>query len=210
MRCVLAADDECRIDRQPRELAERAGELGGLVVAAREQPDAVERHRHQHGVGPPELVAGLRHQPRAEAGEFGPVAVFELAHEGAGDVVVNDRGAGPLEGRRIGDGFGRPRVGSERRLERQAQHRAEWRGDGAERAEAGAAECIGGRDGGVTGEADRRIELVEQRCAQPAQGPHDARFDNRRPRLHKAILPSPGRSSQCPTSRSRQKSSTAN
>ena len=74
----------------------------------------MEGHRDEDRVIAPKLVAGLRHEAGAEAGEFGAVAVFEFADERAGDVVVDDGSPGAIEGRWVSDGFGGAGVGARR------------------------------------------------------------------------------------------------
>ena len=67
----------------------------------------MQRHRHDEiGIGQ-ELGAGARH-PGAECRrKIEPVAKFEPVRQGAGHIVIADRGAGPLIDRRVGDRRGR-------------------------------------------------------------------------------------------------------
>ena len=148
-----AADDEARIDPKTGEAAEGTGELGRLVVAPRQEPGAMERHRHEDGIARPELSTGDGHQARAEPGELRPVAVFQPTDELAGDLVVDHGGPGAMKGRRVGNGFGRPRVGAEGDLEGQPKDGAIGRRDRTEFPETVTTERIGRRDGRIAVEA---------------------------------------------------------
>ena len=127
--CAACAATSTGSTAQAGEPAERPRQFGRLVVAPLELPHAMQRHRHQDRLLGPELGARRRHQPGAEPRQFRPVAILEPADDGARDLVVEHRRARPVERRRIGNRFGRARIGPERHLERDAEHRTKRRRD---------------------------------------------------------------------------------
>ena len=69
--------------RHARQARERPGQQRGLVVAPRDQPAPVQRHRHNHLGFAQQRRPGARHQRRQRRGVFGAVAIFERQHDAA-------------------------------------------------------------------------------------------------------------------------------
>jgi hypothetical protein len=127
----------------------------------------VQWHRNQRICFGEQFASGARHPPPHQRRQIEPVAVFEVVHQRAGDIVVAYRGAGAVTGRRIGDGFHRqqrrPRIVEERDTEPGAVRRlgeGEFRPAGGAQADAIAKRLAAGR-------AQRRQRQIER---QP-QGP---------------------------------------
>ena len=110
-RRVAPADQRVRQVGEAGAAGQRPGDLGGLVVAAAEQPQRMQRHRHD-GVGVGDQVARARAADPAgeQAGQIGAVGVLELA--GSGRARRRRRGRRPGRGRRRAAGPGRRRSAS--------------------------------------------------------------------------------------------------
>lgn len=137
--------------------AMRSGEGGcdqpGLVVAARPEPPAMERHRDQQ--------FGLcRHQPghgaRHGGGAGEPSRIFELERDRPRHLAIGDCGAHAVMRRRIGDAGGAARAFAPVVIEGDVAGGAPGRAEEAEASPAGSAEAMVRRRDRAAARATRR------------------------------------------------------
>ena len=85
----------------PAQLADRMGQHRRLVVAAREEPRPMQRHRHDHiGFGE-QRGPGAAHELAQRRRELQPVAMLEGQHQRPAFLVVAQGRARPGEGRLV-------------------------------------------------------------------------------------------------------------
>ena len=136
------------------------------------QPQPVQRHGDQHIGVIEQFGAGAGHPAAHRRGQFIAVAIFQAMDQQARRPLLEARdGARARENRRIGHGGRREETpafaGRQIGLERRSQSFAIGALDEAHGAPAFRAEAAMRGDGAAAGEADRRIEQVERRRADP-------------------------------------------
>ena len=117
----------------PGDPTDRLRQQRRLIVAATEQPAAVQRHRHQQIRLAQQRRAGARHVRRQHRGKLGAVGVLERQDQPPPLRVVAQRGAGTLEHRWCAAAAGTELLGAAQRgvRERYAAAYAERLGDEA-------------------------------------------------------------------------------
>ena len=153
----------------PGDPTDRLRQQCRLVVAATEQPPAMQRHRHQQIRLAQQRSARARHVRRQHRGKLGAVGVLERQDQPSPLCVIAQRSAGTLEHRRCAAAAGTEVLDTAqgRVRERHAAARAERLGD-----EAGLPEALGTQQARrinrcIAGDAVRRQQQVEQRAAGP-------------------------------------------
>ncbi len=165
--------------------AERGGDQPGLIVSARPQTPAVERH------GDDQLRTSRqvsRHEPRRRLRERGAPAIFQPQRHRPRDGAVGDRSVDAGVARRIFTAGGAMRVGSERMVERRMTGRAPRRTEEMERSPAFRAEAVIRRDDGPATRAARRQRHRDDRGEQLAE---HGRVVARVRRAHKPRMSAP-------------------
>lgn len=160
---------EMRVDGKPGQPRKLLRQQQGLVISAEAQPLAMERDRHEDRMIGQKRVPCPRHQTRTEPGQFRPVAIFEMAHQRAGQGAIGDGRPGPVKGWRIGNRLRRKSAFAQIGIKGQAQDRTERIGNWLQLGKAGAAEHVAVQKRGTAAGANRRVELVEDKIAQAAQ-----------------------------------------
>ena len=155
--------------RLPRETGQPRREQRRLVVAPRQQPAGMQRHRRQHIRPPEQRRARPRHVPGERPGELGPVAVLEREDQALRAGVVAERRPRRLErGRAVrAGGAEKPPPGSGGARKGHAAAGAAGFGDKGKPGEATGAERPLRVHHGLAEQAMRRQQHVEHAAQRP-------------------------------------------
>ena len=158
----------------------RAGDQRRLIIAARPQPPAMERHwRHQ--CPPQHPGRGTMHVARHRGGDAWPPPIFELERQRPRDRPISDGGTDAIEGRRIGQARTTARIVVERQRQRLATDRTGWAAQKIQRLPAGEAETVVVRHDHAAARAAGRQREGDDPPENAAQG--DKRSHHRHRRL---------------------------
>lgn len=165
-----------------RQLTDGARKQRRLVIGPHQKPPAMKRHRHDH-IGARDLIAPRAHHPfREMRRHIRPVAVFELEDQRPTDLVIDERGPGPMIAGSFRNTGAAYQVLGHRLIQRQPANPTLRRCDERETPEAAAAQVSWGVDDGAARQALRRQYGIQQEA----------------PRRETRIGPSPQRAHRLP------------